>query len=209
MAPDGYVYEFCPTHPHALYGMVKQHRLVMECHLGRFLERKERVHHRNKRRWENTLDNLELYSSQAEHMRDHWARRGRRDRGLIAQVLAAAVDPTVSVADLPCSPTTTNLICKEHGVKWVARVQYRNAALLTEQSVREALQGRTTQEAAAHLGVAYMTLYRRFGHLLTKRTSPRKRVWDAKRGAFVLPKASRWRKQGLSHRVLGTQLPLL
>lgn len=43
---------------------------------------------------------------------------------------------------------------------------------LTDEMVREALQGRTTAEAAAHLGVNHQTLRNRFGYLLSKRRSP-------------------------------------
>lgn len=43
---------------------------------------------------------------------------------------------------------------------------------LTEQEVRTALQGRTTQEAADLLGVSHQTLRNRWPHLLTMRVSP-------------------------------------
>lgn len=44
---------------------------------------------------------------------------------------------------------------------------------LSEQQVREALDGRTTLAAAEFLGVHHQTLRNRFGHLLTKRVSPK------------------------------------
>jgi hypothetical protein len=37
------------------------HRLVMEKFLGRLLTKKETVHHRNGRRWDNRLKNLQVY----------------------------------------------------------------------------------------------------------------------------------------------------
>lgn len=169
---DGYVWEWCPTHPWAKHGVVLQHRLVKECELGRFLERRERVHHDDKVRSNNDKQNLVLMSSQSEHMREHWKNSGRRDPALIAEVLQAASDKTRSVASLPCSPTTTALICREHGANWVSAHSPRCAAL-TEASVNAALQGRTTRQAAAYLGVTQMTLYRRFDHLLKKRATPR------------------------------------
>lgn len=43
---------------------------------------------------------------------------------------------------------------------------------LTDDQVRRALEGRTTQQAADLLGVHHQTLRNHFGHLLHKRTSP-------------------------------------
>lgn len=62
---------------------------------------------------------------------------------------------------------------RDHGRAHAAEARERSQVPLTERQVREALIGRTTDEAAAFLGVGRMTLYRRFDHLLTKRRSPR------------------------------------
>lgn len=169
---NGYVYEWCPTHRYALYGMVPQHRLMMEVQIGRYLERKERVHHRNHIRNDNRLDNLELFAGHSEHMRKHWAGRGKNDPDLIERVRTAAADPTKNIGSLGMSPTTVWAICRKHKITWIPCGQRGRVRLLTTQVVREALRGRTTAQAAQFLGVNVMTLYNRFDRLLTKRARP-------------------------------------
>jgi hypothetical protein len=144
----------------------------MEVKLGRFLGRHERVHHKDGDRTNNDPSNLELHASHAEHMRSHWEGRGRNDPQLIDRVRAAAADPTVGQASLGLSSTTVQSICREHNIRWIPQGQRGRARLLTEEQVREAVRGRTTLEAARVLGVHAQTLYNRFGHLLTKRTTP-------------------------------------
>lgn len=121
----GYVSEYSPDHPQARStGYVSQHRLVMECLLGRLLEPQEVVHHRNHKRHDNRAANLELMTPES-HSKHH------------------------------------------------AQIASRKAcAALTEHVVRAALVGRTTLEAARHLGVSHGTLRLRFCHLLNLRRSP-------------------------------------
>jgi hypothetical protein len=59
----GYVKVWRPDHPHSQRGRVWEHRVVMEEHLERTLLPDETVHHRNGRRDDNRLENLELWSS--------------------------------------------------------------------------------------------------------------------------------------------------
>lgn len=66
---DGYIYLRSPDHPHKTStGYVLEHRLVMEASIGRFLRPEEVVHHRNKDKHDNRLDNLQLFATNGEHL---------------------------------------------------------------------------------------------------------------------------------------------
>ncbi len=72
----GYVKTFVGyEHPHNNKGYVGAHRLVLEAHLGRYLETCEVVHHINEIKTDNRLENLYL-CSQEEHVQIH--NRGSR-----------------------------------------------------------------------------------------------------------------------------------
>lgn len=64
---QGYVMVWKRNHPHKNYqGYVREHRLVMEKSLGRFLEKEEVIHHINGNRQDNDLSNL-LLTSKSDH----------------------------------------------------------------------------------------------------------------------------------------------
>lgn len=67
---DGYRLVMKKDHPNAHKGKVREHRLILEEHLGRELEPGEIVHHINEDRLDNRIENLQLVS-RAEHMMIH------------------------------------------------------------------------------------------------------------------------------------------
>ena len=71
--PNGKRYKIIkkPEHPFCdRHGYVREHRLIMEEHLGRYLTKSEVVHHKDEDTLNNNLSNLELLSG-AEHRRFH------------------------------------------------------------------------------------------------------------------------------------------
>lgn len=72
MVVGGYIYVHAPEHPHATQaGYMCEHRLVMEKRIGRFLTKKEVVHHRDRNKKNNNASNLELISSSGKHFIEH------------------------------------------------------------------------------------------------------------------------------------------
>lgn len=75
----GYILIIKPDHPRAdSQGYVKEHWLVMEAYLGRYLTDDEVVHHINQKRDDNRLENLQLMTKK-QHS-EHHSKLIKRDK---------------------------------------------------------------------------------------------------------------------------------
>lgn len=124
----GYVLVYCPDHPRAKLGRyVQEHRLVMEQHLGRYLEPQEVVHHKNDIRDDNRIENLQLFANNTEHLRrtlkrcPKWTEAGRQ------RILSAVAARKIA---LPEGDELIRLY-REHGPKRLAKMYGCNASTVT------------------------------------------------------------------------------
>lgn len=70
MERENYKLVFFPEHPHASKaGYVREHRLVMEQYLKRYLKVTEVVHHIDHNPLNNKIENLWLFANQNEHVK--------------------------------------------------------------------------------------------------------------------------------------------
>lgn len=130
---DGYVMRYCPDHPnrrtHSPY--ILEHRLVMEEILGRNLTKSEVVHHIDGDKQNNAPSNLELFSTNGEHLKatlkgcvPQWTPAGKRAMREAAQAKrqrAARLRDAIQTAlglDAPPSNRTASRYLKKHGLSW-------------------------------------------------------------------------------------------
>lgn len=78
---NGYIWVLMHEHPAAdAYGYVSRARLVMEKHIGRYLENGEIVHHIDEDKQNDNIENLMLLKNRGEHITLHNKKGGSGKR---------------------------------------------------------------------------------------------------------------------------------
>lgn len=68
----GYILINSPNHPNKnSLGYVREHRLIVEKKIGRYLKKGEVIHHINEIKDDNRIENLMLFPNESEHMKLH------------------------------------------------------------------------------------------------------------------------------------------
>lgn len=76
-----YIYIYKPLHPFSTKdGYVAEHRLIMEKYIGRYLKKKEVVHHINNHGSDNIIENLKLFKNTGYHTVRHHIIRDNKGR---------------------------------------------------------------------------------------------------------------------------------
>ena len=116
---DGYVKVYVPDHPLSTKdGYVMEHILVMEKAIGRYITREEAVHHINKKRDDNRLENLQLMTFKEHaslHSKERWENGGIPQRTIkVKNVETGEVFNSVKEAGLKykVAPTKISKVCR-------------------------------------------------------------------------------------------------
>lgn len=105
---SGYILISAREHPFSNNsGYVREHRLVMEKHLGRYLLPEEQVHHNDGNPENNAIENLRLFASNSEHMAFH---------GNKASSVKLSMEQIVEIKKLRLSGLTLKQIAEHYPV---------------------------------------------------------------------------------------------
>jgi hypothetical protein len=78
----GYVVIYSPEHPRAYRNEMLEHIVVAEKKLGRYLKKGECVHHINRIKHDNSPENLIVFGSNSEHIKEHnmktWSKKNEK-----------------------------------------------------------------------------------------------------------------------------------
>ena len=106
----GYVYIYSPEHPFCdCRKYVKRSRLVMEKHLGRYLQPEETVHHKGTKypihskenRQDDRIENLQLFETRGEHIKFHKKLRQLNKKGQFMPVNVGTLEKEVQKDGTP------------------------------------------------------------------------------------------------------------
>ena len=76
---DGYVFIYKPEHPRSdQHKYIKEHWLVAEKELGRYLTIEEQVHHINETKTDNRPENLYIFATNQRHVLFHKSKKYKR-----------------------------------------------------------------------------------------------------------------------------------
>ena len=90
------------------------HRHVMEQHLGRPLNAKERVHHINGDKTDNRIENLELFANNSEHIRQRHGDRPRIGKSTIDAIVERVFDEVRHPVCFCGNPPKARGLCAKH-----------------------------------------------------------------------------------------------
>lgn len=199
---SGYILRYSPSHPAAnVSGYVREHRLVAEKMLGRYLLPGEVVHHIDDDRSNNAPSNLQVFQSNGHHLAatlkgkcPKWSEDGRR------RILKAISKPRVShlvdwekavesyrsglsllevgSAFSVCGETIRRGL-EKRGVEIRSCAQPQSPKWPSDEKLHEMYQSMTMPEIAAAVGMAESSVHRKL-HQIGVQTRPRGKVFHAR-----------------------------